>query len=90
MNDKITGALKAMKKKLAEVPNEAYKEFVKDTPVRSGNARRNTHLQKNTINADYPYAKRLNEGYSDQAPSGMVTPTLAFVKKRVAAILKGK
>lgn len=86
----MTSSLKRIQKKLTQVPKEAYTEFVSDTPIRSGNARRKTRLQGKTINANYPYAKRLDEGYSQQAPDGMTKPTEDFIKKRVAAILKGK
>ncbi len=90
VNDNITSSLKRIKAKLKLLPQEAYKEFVKDTPVRSGNARRSTKLNGNVIAANYPYAKRLDEGYSQQAPDGMTAPTEAFIKKRVKQILKGK
>lgn len=86
----MTSSLKRIQKKLNQVPKEAYKEFVQETPIRSGNARRKTRLQGKTINANYPYAKRLDEGYSQQAPEGMTKPTEDFIKQRVAAILKGK
>jgi len=90
VNDKITSSIKSIKAKLKLLPQEAYKEFVKETPIRSGNARRSTKLNGNVISANYPYAKRLDEGYSDQSPDGMTTPTEAFIKKRVKQILKGK
>jgi hypothetical protein len=86
----MSSSLKRIQKKLAQVPKEAFKEFVSDTPIRSGNARRKTKLKGKTIVADYPYAKRLDEGYSKQSPDGMTKPTEAFIKKRVAQILKGK
>ena len=86
----VTGQLKKIQKKLAMVPKEAYTEFVSETPIRSGNARRNTRLEKNKIKAQYPYAKRLDDGYSKQSPQGMTEPTVDFIKKRVAQILKGK
>ncbi len=86
----MSSSLKRIQKKLAQVPKEAFKEFVSDTPIRSGNARRKTKLKGQTIVADYPYAKRLDEGYSKQSPDGMTKPTEAFIKKRVAQILKGK
>jgi hypothetical protein len=90
VTDNITTSLKRIKAKLKLLPQEAYKEFVKETPIRSGHARRSTKLRGNVIEANYPYAKRLDEGYSDQSPDGMTTPTEAFVKKRVKQILKGK
>lgn len=66
-----------------KVTNYAYKTFVKKTPIRSGNARRKTRLQGNTIDAAYPYAQRLEEGYSKQAPDGMTEPTIDEVRKYV-------
>lgn len=76
----------------------AYKEFVQNTPIgdpnrwktkykpknyRPGNARRNTTLKGNTIDANYPYAKRLEEGYSSQAKDGMTEPTLKSIREYV-------
>ena len=58
----------------------AHTKFVSVTPIRSGNARRNTKLNGNSIDANYAYAKRLDEGYSKQAPKGMTEPTLKYVK----------
>jgi hypothetical protein len=66
-----------------KVTNYAYRTFVKNTPIRSGNARRKTRLQGNTIDAAYPYAQRLEEGYSKQAPKGMTEPTIDEVRKYV-------
>ena len=86
----ISASLKRIQQKLAALPQEALKEFVKNTPVRSGNARRKTKLKSNEIHADYPYAQKLDEGYSKQKPNGMVKPTEAFLKKRMKQILKGK
>jgi hypothetical protein len=68
-------------KKLAAA---AYKFFRDSTPIRSGNARRNTHLTQDTIQADYPYATRLDNGYSPQAPAGMSKPTDQFMKDWIA------
>ena len=86
----VSSKLKKIQNKLDKVPAEAHKVFVANTPVRSGNARRNTKLQKDTIAANYPYAKRLNEGYSKQSPKGMVEPTLAFIRKRIKDIFAGR
>jgi len=86
----ITSSLATIQKKLDALPKEAYKEFVKNTPIRSGNARRSTKLVGDEIHANYPYAKKLNEGYSDQSPEGMTEPTEEFLKKRIKQILKGK
>ena len=90
IQNNLTPSLKKIQKKLDNLPKEAYKEFVKTTPVRTGNARRKTKLNKDTIEANYPYAKKLDEGYSKQAPKGMTKPTEDFIKKRVSQIVKGK
>jgi hypothetical protein len=58
----------------------AYQEFYRITPLRSGNAKSNTDLRNNRIEADYPYAQRLDEGWSKQAPNGMTDPTIKYVK----------
>jgi len=86
----VSSKLKKIQQKLDKVPTEAHKVFVANTPVRSGNARRKTKLQKDTIAANYPYAKRLNEGWSKQFPKGMVEPTLQFIRKRIKQIMAGK
>ena len=65
------------------LPKEAYDYFIDSTPVRSGNARRSTRLRGNTIDADYNYAERLDDGYSRQAPKGMSGPTEKFLQKRI-------
>lgn len=88
--NQIQTNLKKVQQKLNKVPDEAYKVFVQNTPIRSGNARRNTVKKRNVIEAQYPYAKRLDEGYSKQSPKGMIQPTLDFIRKRVKQILAGK
>ena len=90
IQNKISTNLERIKKELKELPKEAKKEFVKNTPIRSGNARRSTRLNKDTIEANYPYAKRLDEGYSKQSPDGMTKPTEDFINKRVKQILRKK
>jgi len=62
---------------------EAYDYFKRETPVRSGNARSRTRLQGNEIRAEYPYAQRLDEGYSNQAPQGMTKPTEKFIQEYI-------
>lgn len=70
--------------------NEAYKEFVRVTPVRGGNARRSTRLKGTTIDANYPYAQRLDEGYSKQAPEGMSQPTIEYIRDYIYEKLRIK
>ena len=67
---------------------KAFDTFYYTTPVRTGDARRNTRLQKDVIKADYAYASRLDEGYSRQAPKGMSEPTIKVFNKLVKAFLK--
>jgi len=72
---------------LSNLPKEAYDVFYDTTPVRTGNARRNTKLTgANVIQAQYPYADKLDRGYSRQAPQGMIKPTLAYVRRRLNQI----
>lgn len=59
----------------------AYKEFLRNTPIATGNARNNTSQIRNEIRAEYPYANRLDNGYSKQSPRGMVEPTLEWISR---------
>jgi hypothetical protein len=72
-----------------DLPAAVHAEFVKNTPIDKGRARRSTKLQNNTIIADYPYSQRLEDGYSKQAPRGMVEPTEKWIQKEVSRRLKG-
>ncbi len=85
--NRIRPNIRRKQKQLDKVASESYEFFKKKTPIRSGNARRKTRLQGQTIKADYPYAQRLDEGYSKQAPQGMVDPTIKFIKRMVADIM---
>ena len=73
------GAIKKLEK-MTDFPDdileEGYDVFYEETPVDKGNARRNTKLnkRKGKIQANYPYAKRLDNGYSKQSPEGMSKP----------------
>jgi hypothetical protein len=89
MASKINNRISRIKKELnpANLASQAYRHFRSVTPLKSGNARRNTHLVRNTIEADYAYAQRLDAGYSKQAPDGMTKPTIewlrAYIKQRL-------
>lgn len=73
--------LVALTKKAQEnVVADAHSFFVKETPIRSGNARMSTFHTKNSIVADYPYAQRLDEGWSKQSPEGMTQPTVDYIE----------
>lgn len=87
VSDKITGEIAKIRRQLLRVPQESHKEFVALTPIRSGNARRNTSLQGNQIQANYPYAQRLDEGWSKQAPRGIVRPWELWFRRRIRQIM---
>jgi hypothetical protein len=82
--------LNKIEQQLRQLPAEAAEVFKQNTPVKSGNARRKTGLRgQDSIVADYPYAQKLDDGYSKQAPQGMTEPTKRFIKKRINQIVKG-
>jgi hypothetical protein len=89
-----TTAIKRMtaeiKAELKVYPQQALTEFKDLTPIRSGNARRRTRLSatNQAIIADYPYAERLDAGYSSQAPQGMTKPFDKWVKDKVNKIFR--
>lgn len=97
VDDLMTGQIKKIKRQLAQVPQQAHKEFVALTPVKTGNARRNTTLKNNeTIEANYAYAEVLNKGRhmtnkgmrgSTQAPKGMTLPWSVWWHKKIRSIL---
>lgn len=87
-NDKMTPSIDKILRKLDKLPQEAFDVFVKNTPIRSGNARNKTKLKGDTIDAHYPYAERLDNGWSKQSPKGMVKPTVEFIKKRLRQIMR--
>jgi hypothetical protein len=83
--------LKQIKKDITAeaMAKEGFNHFRKITPFKTGNAKRNTFLNKDTIEATYPYARRLDEGYSPQARDGMTKPTEAYVQEWVKKQSKG-
>lgn len=81
---KMFDAAEAVAKTL---PKEAYDYFVDSTPIRTGRARRSTRLRGNVVDANYPYAERLDEGSSRQAPKGMTEPTEKFLQKRIDQLI---
>lgn len=96
VNDLMTNQLLRIRKELQQVPVEGFKEFRKLTPIDTGNARRNTQLQGDTIKANYPYAEVLDRGRrmtdqgmrgSKQAPQGMSTPFAKWFDQRIKKIM---
>lgn len=90
VNEKITSKCKRTRAQVDALPERAYKFFKASTPIDTGNAKSRTRLTGNTIRANYNYAKRLDEGYSRQAPNGMTEPTKEFIEKELRKIMKGK
>lgn len=72
-----------LNRQLPKIVDQAYNTFVDETPYKTGNAKSKTRKVRNEIVADYPYANRLNEGYSRQAPDGMTEPTIKEIKNIV-------
>lgn len=85
MAGEIKSRLDQIKKDLSDqrLAQIAKNYFIDQTPKRSGNARDQTFLKDNVINANYPYAQRLDNGWSKQAPKGMTAPTIEFIKKYI-------
>lgn len=85
-NRQISRALNA----LNDLPEFAEETMREKTPVRSGNARRNTNLRGNTVVANYPYAERLEDNWSPQTRGqGIIAPTEKAIQKEVDRRLKG-
>lgn len=90
-SDGIGIRLQGITKELSQLPDEALKKLRELTPIRTGNARRNTKLQnRRTIKADYHYATDLDAGKSKQARQGMTKPFAAWLKNRAAILMKGR
>ena len=85
----IERRLKDIQKSLSaqRLTDIAYPVFVANTPRHSGNARNHTVRAPTEIQANYPYAQRLDQGYSPKSPKGMSRPTIdairAYVKKTI-------
>ena len=75
---------------LDDLPEFAEKSMKANTPIRSGNARRNTNLRGNTVTAEYAYAQRLEDNWSPQTRGrGIIAPTEQAIQKEVDRRLKG-
>lgn len=72
-----------------ELIDVGYPVFLKNTPIDTGNARRHTTKTTSSIDANYPYAQRLDNGYSKQSPHGMVQPTIdamrTYINKKLGS-----
>lgn len=65
-----------------------YPYYRNKTPIRSGNARNRTKLNKNTINSKYGYAGKLDEGWSKQAPDGFTEPSIDKLDQLIKNYIK--
>jgi len=83
-------AMNALKRRsqqlIQQISQDVLVTVKKYTPIRKGTARRAWHLQRqnrgiSVINRT-PYINRLDEGYSTQAPNGIIAPTLNEITKR--------
>jgi hypothetical protein len=85
----ILARLKLVKKTLDpnNLANVGYPVFLKNTPIKTGNARSKTVKGNGEIDANYPYAKRLDQGYSRQSPAGMSKPTIAAIRAYIKKTL---
>lgn len=91
--DAITPSLARIQRELETLAPGAYKTWVDNTPVRSGNAKRKTRLRqtavgKGEIDANYDYAVPLDQGRSRKSPQGMSRPTLAWLNKALRRIMR--
>lgn len=88
-NTALTAKLKRQQKELALLPEQGLTEFQRLTPRRTGNARASTELTNNKmIVGDYPYAQRLDHGWSKQAPKGMIIPFTIWWNKQLTRIFR--
>ena len=78
---------RALAKTVKNLADEVYLDARANTPVRSGNARKNWNKQVNdkdfVVNNRVPYIERLEAGASRQAPKGIIGPTLSQVKGKI-------
>ncbi len=82
----INRRLKEIEKELPKITKSASDKFRELTPIDKGNARKQTKLLGNEIQANYNYANRLNSGYSRQAPQGMTDNTIKFIRSLIRKI----
>jgi hypothetical protein len=91
ITNRIQPNLNNKARRLAPLPKKGYDKFKSVTPIKTGNARNNTEFGLTStggrITGDYPYANRLNEGYSRQAPNGMTDPTIKYLRQEVKKVL---
>tara|TARA_R100001510_G_C7656880_1_gene217530 strand:- start:11745 stop:12038 length:294 start_codon:yes stop_codon:yes gene_type:complete len=95
MGNKVdTKQVKKLFKQLDGLPLDTMKKafpfLKKETPIKSGNARRKTSLKSSTlkIKSKYAYAGRLDDGWSKQAPDGFTDPTIDFIEDYIESQIR--
>lgn len=88
IKDTVSVKLQSLTNGIEDLPRQAYHEWVRTTPKKSGNARRHTNLKGDAIHADYPYAQRLDQGWSKQAPNGMSEPITKFLERELQKLIR--
>lgn len=88
IQDTMTASLTRLRTQFQQLPQQAYDYWKSITPKKSGAARRRTSLARKTIMANYPYASRLDQGYSKQAPRGMSAPTSQYIRRLIKGFRK--
>lgn len=79
-----SGLKQNLREFIRELADDIEATAKKNTPVKTGNARRNWKKQvtdtRAVINNQVPYIGRLEAGASRQAPQGILKPTLTQIK----------
>ena len=88
ITNRFSPEAKRIQKELNELHTDSLNEFKRLTPIDTGNARNRTRLSGKSIFAEYPYAERLDNGYSKQAPKGMTEPFRKWLEQRIQRIFK--
>jgi len=86
--NKLTEALQKTVEATVENTAEVFEVAAKrNTPIRSGNARRNWQRRSSdtgfAVENRVPYIERLEQGSSKQAPRGIVRPTLRETRRKL-------
>ena len=78
---------RALAKTIDELADEVFVDIRANTPIKTGNARRNwtKKVTKDNFVVEnrVPYIERLEAGASRQAPKGIIGPTLEQIKGKV-------
>ena len=80
----IPNLTKELEKEISMLADKVLLRVKDNTPIKTGNARRNWNSSKRkdgfTVENKVPYIERLEAGHSKQAPKGIIGPTLSQVK----------